>query len=135
MGNRALMSRANTSSTSSGTVPKPHLAWRRHTVGLLLAFRLGVLAFCALLLLGFIGALTEDSGTPAWIEIPLLWAAWGATFPGWVVAHSFSDVSPVPAWVVFAQGTVYLGSCVVCWTLIAWAGLWLYRLTGSRARK
>ncbi len=103
--------------------------------GLLLAFRLGVIAFCALMILGYVGAMLEEAGAPEWTLNPFWWALWAATFAGWAVSHSFSHTSAiVPAWIELAQVVVYLASSVVAWTLIAWAGLWLYRAAGSRAR-
>ena len=99
-----------------------------------LGFRLALCFFGALMAIGIVGAGLHQAGAPLWIALPLMWALRIATLPGQLVVPLFPGSSPGPAWIAFSGIGAFLGASLLGWTLLASAGLWLWRFQALRAR-
>ena len=97
------------------------------------ALRVGLLTWGGLMLLGCVALLLDDTGLPRWVISTLEWASNIACFPGLLVSHLFASSADDPHWLFIAQAFVYLGTCVVAWSVLAWFALRVWdRRNGRR---
>ena len=83
------------------------------------ALRVGLLTWGGLMLLGCLAVLLDDTGLPRWLIGTLEWASNIACFPGLLVSHLFASSADDPHWLFIAQAFVYLGTCVLAWSVLA----------------